>query len=109
MIPPFYIFHLFINDYTQHDQLPALSAFTSEGCNCMRYSAIFSASSSDSSGYFPVMKFPGLISSGSFNHFTKFSFVGNKIPANLERSPKLVKSGPIGTRSEERRVGQECR
>src|SRR5699024_11455004 len=67
-----------ICDYTQQNQLPALSAFTSDGCNCMRYSAIFSASSSDSSGYIPVIKFPGLISSGSCNHFTKFSFVDRK-------------------------------
>src|SRR5699024_11412129 len=74
-----------------------LSAVTSDGFNCNRYSAILSASSSSTSGYAPVIALPGFNDSGSCIHLTNSSLVGSKYPAKRERSAKLVKSGPIGT------------
>src|SRR5699024_2309284 len=88
----FYYFHPILIYFSP----PALSGVTSDGCNCMRYSAILSASSSERSGYFPVILLPGLIDSGSIIQSIKFSFVGSKNPAIFVRSPKFVKPGPTG-------------
>src|SRR5699024_12370458 len=88
---------LYFSSLFDQPSVSTLSAVTSEGDSCIKYSAIFSASSSEVASYAPVILLPGVIDSGSTIQSTQFSLVGNRIPAKRERSAKLVKSEQTGT------------